>query len=120
MIRSLRITNGENVVPAAPPLSLGGRPMKHTGINLRLTRNGMKLQHSTKGGFWNTISNSPFKPLWNALNWHLLPLHDERMEHSSDYLQAVTLDDLYKDNKVVSNSFIKGEATQDSDVEDEE
>jgi len=120
LIRSLRVTNGEDVVPAAPPFSYAGRPMKHTGINLRLTRNGIKLRHSTTGGLWNTISNSVFKPLWSALTWHLLPLHDDRMENSSDELKKVTLDDLYKDDKVVSKGFMKGEATQDSDVEDEE
>ena len=52
--------------------------------------------------------------------WHLLPLHDDRMENSSDELKKVTLDDLYKDDKVVSKGFMKGEATQDSDVADEE
>ena len=80
----------------------------------------MQFRHSTSGGFWNTISNSVFKPLWSALKWRLLPLHEERMDDNSDALKAVTLDDLYKDDKVVSKSFIKGEATQHGDDEDEE
>ena len=125
MIRSLRVTNGEDIVPAAPPASLPFlgrlRSMKHTGINLRLTSSGMKLRHSTAGGLWNTVSNSVLKPVWGALDWHLLPLHEERMKENKDALNAVTLDGLYKDAKVTNTRLLlTAKPPTTNDDEDEE
>ena len=49
-----------DIVPASPPFSLGFpfRTMKHTGINLRLTKNGYSTVHSSVGGFKNAVKNT--------------------------------------------------------------
>jgi len=126
LIRCLRVTNGEDIVPAIPPFSFGVpivgslRTFKHTGINLRLTKYGMKLRHSSVVTLWNAVSNSIFKPVWGFSDWHGPSLHQDRMKENKDALNAVTLDGLYKDAKVTNKSFIKGEVTQHIDDEDED
>mmetsp|Transcript_23680 Transcript_23680/g.23933 ORF Transcript_23680/g.23933 Transcript_23680/m.23933 type:complete len:92 (-) Transcript_23680:17-292(-) len=84
--------------------------MKHTGINLRLTKNGYSTVHSSVGGFWNAVNNSFLKPVWSLLTWHGLQLHDSRMDEYSKDLNKVTIDDLYKDQTVVSMDFTAGKA----------
>lgn len=112
LLRSLRVTNGEDVVPASPPFSLGFpfRTMKHTGINLRLTKNGYSTVHSSVGGFKNAVKNTFLKPVWRLLTWHGLQLHDSRMDEYYKDLHKITIDDLYKDQTVVSKEFAEGKA----------
>ncbi|OEU06672.1 alpha/beta-hydrolase [Fragilariopsis cylindrus CCMP1102] len=112
LLRSLRVTNGEDIVPASPPFSLGFpfRTMKHTGINLRLTKNGYSTVHSSVGGFKNAVKNTFLKPVWRLLTWHGLQLHDSRMDEYYKDLSKVTIDDLYKDQTVVSKEFAEGKA----------
>jgi len=112
LLRSLRVSNGEDIIPASPPFSLGFpfRTMKHTGINLRLTKNGYSTVHSSVGGFQNAVKNTFFKPVWSLLTWHGLQLHDSRMDEYSKDLNKVTIDDLYKDQTVVSMDFTAGKA----------
>ena len=122
LIRSLRINTGEDIVPSILPTSLGllPRTMKHTGINLRLTKKGMKLNHSSNGGVFNALKNTFFKPVWSGLKWHSLPLHESRMRDNIDALSEKTLDELYEDKTVVSKKFIEGKKTtqhSDDDVE---
>lgn len=117
-IRSLRVNNGEDLVPSIPTTSLGfgrKRNMKHTGINLRLTKKGMRLTHSSNSGLFNAVRNSLFKPIWSGLTWHGLPLHEERMQNNIKELSSKTLDELYKDKKVVSKSFAKGDVIKEDD-----
>jgi len=114
LIRSLRINNGEDIIPTIPPISLGARKrlMKQTGINCRLHSGGVKLVHSSKNGFFDKIvgamRNSFLKPIWNAGKWHDIPLHKSRMIASRDILSAKTLDELYKDPAVVGKDFLAG------------
>jgi len=112
LLRSLRVSNGEDIVPASPPISLGlpFSTMKHTGINLRLTKNGYSTVHSSVGGFQNAVKNTFLKPVWSLLHWHSLQLHDSRMDEYSKDLNKVTIDDLYKDQTVVSKDFTEGKA----------
>lgn len=107
-LRSLRINNGEDSVPTVPSTSLGiiKRNMKHPGMNLRLTDKGMRISHSSNVGLMNALRNSIFKPIWKALTWHGLALHEERMKYNIDRLTSTKLDDLYKDRKVVSKNFL--------------
>jgi len=80
--------------------------MKHPGMNLRLTDKGMRISHSSNVGLMNALRNSIFKPIWKALTWHGLALHEERMKYNIDRLTSTKLDDLYKDRKVVSKNFL--------------
>ncbi len=109
LIRHLRINNGEDIVPAVPPFSLlRKRLMKHTGINLRLTAWGKRIEHSSRANLWTAILNSIFKPIFGLLTWHFLPLHETRMEMIAEELKGLKLDDLYKDETIVSLDFIEG------------
>ena len=71
------------------------------------------------GGFGTALRNSIFKPAYRLLHWHGLPLHEERMDKNKAALEAVTLDELYKDKKVVSKEFVQGGVTQQGDDKDE-
>jgi len=114
LVRCLRINNGEDIVPALPPFSLGAikRGMKHTGIHCRLYNGGVKLAHTSQDGLINNISNvignSIFKPVWKVLTWHGLPLHEVRLEDAKSRLSAQTIDELYKDESVVGRDFLNG------------
>jgi len=114
LIRSLRINDGEDIIPALPPFSLGGkkRLMKHTGINCRLYNGGLKFAHTSRDGFLNnicnSISNSLFKPVWNILSWHSLKLHYDRIVDTKERLSETTIDELYKDETVVGSNFLSG------------
>jgi len=122
LLRMLRINNAEDVVPTLPTWSVGWkkRTMKHVGINLRLNKKSYSIIHTTMTGTWNAIQNSIFKPVWNALQWHSLPLHEERMSRSYKDLSAIMMDDLYKDKAVVSKSFLKAKTIQhDKEGQDE-
>ena len=108
-------------VPAIPTNSIGigkRRSMKHTGINLRLTKKGMRLIHSSNSGLTNAIRNTFLKPIWKGLTWHGLPLVEKRLQNNADKLTAVTLDDLYKDDSIVSSSFKEGQVNHDEDERD--
>ena len=108
-LRSLRVTNSEDIVPAIPNISLSKiQLMKHGGINLRLYSKKFRLEHSSKKGFRNALRNSIFKPIWNGGEWHSLELYEERFEKIAKELKTKNLDDLYKDYKVVSKKFIDG------------
>ena len=109
LIRHLRINNGEDIVPAVPPFSLiRTRLMKHTGINLRLTRCGKRIEHSSRANLWTAIINSVFKPIFCVVTWHVLRTHETRMERIAEELKGLKLDDLYKDETIVSLDFIEG------------
>ena len=115
LIRCLRINNGEDIVPALPPFSIGIGPkklMKHCGLNLRLIKGGFKTEHTTHvgpfGGVFSAMQNSIMKPIWNGLEWHLLPLHETRLEDAKAKLEQVTIDQLYKDPNVVGKNFLQG------------
>jgi hypothetical protein len=118
LIRMLRIVNVEDVVPTLPPLSIGWtrRAMKHVGINLRLSEDTYTIVHTTGLGFgvWNAIQSSVFKPVWNALKYHGLELHQKRMYGNITDLSAIMIDDLYKDKTVVSEDFIRSKTTQNN------
>jgi len=113
LLRSLRIVNEEDIVPTFNPISapFPRKPMKHTGINLRLTnKNGYTTVHSSISGFWNAVKNDLLQvpSLWNGLGWHHLTLYADRMADNMKGLNAVTIDDLYNDPTVVSKEFIEG------------
>jgi predicted lipase len=109
LLRHLRINNGEDIIPAIPNLSLfPWRPMKHIGMNLRLTRSGFHIEHTSLANVWTSIRNSIFKPIWFLLRWHGVPLHDTRMNNNVEELKNLTLDDLYRNEKYVSKDFIDG------------
>jgi hypothetical protein len=123
LVRSLRVNNGEDIVPALPPFSLGKKKktMKHTGINLRLSDEGVSFCHSSLDGISNKIKNSILKPIWNGLEWHLLPLQNERFDKATQLLTKTTIDDLYLDETVVGKRFLQGEiADYDGDEASDE
>ena len=112
MIRYLRVNTDQDVVPALLPMSLGWKKrfMKHVGLNLRLTCKSFILTHpNTNGcGIMNAVRNAVIKP-WCfipcciprcGLKYHLLPLHEDRMEMHRDTLQTMNLEDLYDDEKL--------------------
>lgn len=110
LLRALRITNGEDLVPAIPFWSfLRKRLMKHEGINLRLTSGEPRIEHSTLCNFFTALRNSIFKPIWKLTWWHKLALHHQRLEKIKDQLMELKLDDLYKNPLIVSKAFIDGE-----------
>ena len=113
LVRYLRVTNDNDIVPALPPFSLGvkKRLMKHAGINLRLTSNSFILSHPNSNGLGivNAMRNSILKPVWSVLKYHLLPLHEERMDMHKEALQNMHLNDLYADEKLVGKNFDRDE-----------
>jgi hypothetical protein len=121
LIRCLRIVNVEDPVPALFPISLGYfalsrfRTMKHTGINLRLSNKGIRLEHSSKAGVVTAIRNSLLKPVWmflfSSLSPHSLERNNNRLLENVEALDAMKLDDLYKDENVVSAKFLAGEVS---------
>ncbi len=109
LIRHLRINNGEDIVPAIPPISFfRKRLMKHTGINLRFEFWGYSLQHTSRANLWSAVGNSMFKPVFLLNYFHSLSLHLLRLDEHANELKAMSLDDLYKDDTVVSSDFIDG------------
>eukprot|EP00751_Fragilariopsis_kerguelensis_P046762 CAMPEP_0170989022 /NCGR_PEP_ID=MMETSP0736-20130129/7519_1 /TAXON_ID=186038 /ORGANISM="Fragilariopsis kerguelensis, Strain L26-C5" /LENGTH=435 /DNA_ID=CAMNT_0011413447 /DNA_START=141 /DNA_END=1448 /DNA_ORIENTATION=+ len=111
LLRSLRIFNENDFIPVFPPISLNflPKPMKHTGINLRLTEeNGYTIGHSSNDGFWNAVNNSFVKLFKKRLFEHGPQAHGDRLVDNKKELNAVTIDGLYKDKTVVSNDFIEG------------
>mmetsp|Transcript_7298 Transcript_7298/g.10658 ORF Transcript_7298/g.10658 Transcript_7298/m.10658 type:complete len:429 (+) Transcript_7298:160-1446(+) len=112
LIRYLRVTNDGDTVPTLPPLSLGRkRLMKHVGINLRLCKNKFILSHPNSNGFGvvNAMRNSIFKPWWAIMKYHLLPLHEERMDAHKDTFQSMYINDLYADKKLMGKAFKRDE-----------
>ena len=114
-------------MPSLPPFSLGKRKklMKHTGINLRLTDKGVRFSHTSQDGLFKNlkkwVGNSIFKPIWNGLEWHLLPLHDKRFDEFAHVIGEKTLDELYLDESVVGKKFLQGEiAAYDGDEASDE
>ena len=109
-LRSLRVTNSEDIVPAIPNISMSKiQPMKHGGINLRLYSNKkFRLEHSSKSGFRTALRNSLFKPIWNADEWHSLDLYQARFETLAEELKTKKLDDFYQDQQVVCQKFLDG------------
>jgi len=114
LLRMLRISNAEDIVPALPMWSLGikKRTMKHVGINLRLKKKSYSIIHTTMTGTWNAVQSSIFKPVWKLLRWHSLSLHDERISSNYEDLSAIMIDDLYKDKAVVSKDFLNAKNIQ--------
>jgi len=111
LLRHLRINVAEDVVPTIPPFSLGftRRALKHVGINLRLNGNkSYSIHHSTNGSFGSAVKNSIFKPVWNALKYHMLPEHYDRLKDNEDDIEKLSIDDLYQDISVVSKDFSEG------------
>jgi len=106
LLRSLRINNGEDLVPTLPPWSLlRKRLMKHAGMYLRLTRKGHHIEHTSKQSFASGLRNSVFKPVWRLAKWHSLRLHSDRFERDEKTLSSLMLDDLYRDESYVDKSF---------------
>lgn len=86
--------------------------MKHTGINVRLFKGGMRVKHSSVGGFFNAMRNSVLKPVLGALKWHGLELHSNRLDDVKDELSEKTIEELYKDEKVVGKDFLAGKISK--------
>lgn len=117
-----------DAIPALPPVSLNFLPkaMKHAGLYLQLTeKNGYTIGHSSSDGFWKAVNNKGvFTVLLLYLNsWILLlgslyktllahqpQLHADRMVEDKKELNAVIIDNLYKDTTVVSNDFVEGKS----------
>jgi predicted lipase len=113
LLRSVRITNYDDVVPTLPAASwlfLGPR-MTHAGINIRLISRGRSIvEHSSRANFRTAIRNSMLKPAWRHLTTkaHSLETHKDRLENGKEKLLGMTIDGLYKDNTIVSQDFIEG------------
>jgi len=123
LVRSLRVNNAEDIIPASPPISLGRKKkfLKHTGINLRLFDGGASFCHSSQDDISNKIKNSILKPIWNFLEWHDPPLLNERLIKEAPLLTKTTLDDLYLDETVVGKRFLQREvADYDGDEASDE
>jgi len=109
LLRSLRLNNAEDIVPAVPPISLlRKRCMKHVGINLRLSKSDYRLEHSSRANISTAFRNCVIKPICCFLTWHKMLTIKCRLENNKAALEAVTLDELYKNETIVSKSFIEG------------
>jgi len=113
LLRLLRISNGEDAVPAGPPFLISifrlFRLQKQVGINLRLSSGGKYiLEHSSRCNIWTALRNTIFKPVCLFTTWHGIPLHKKRMKKIMPELMKYKLDDLYKDPKIVSEDFLNG------------
>jgi len=108
LLRHLRTNNDNDLVPSVPPFSLGWpyKRMKHIGINLRLTNKKIKIVHPTNQGLFSKLENNAFKPVWNIMKYHLLPLHNERLMKHKDKLSSMKLEEMYEDRKIVGKKFI--------------
>jgi len=112
LLRSIRVTNADDIVPALPFISFIGRRrfMKQVGINVRVSRWGCRVEHSSRANFWTALRNTFFKPIWLLMRWHGLEKHDERIEQYAEQLKGMTVDDIYTNEKYVSKNFIDGKA----------
>jgi len=110
LVRHLRVTNADDPVPTALPISFWPiRPMKHTGINLRLSRRDTyRVAHSSMGGLINALLNSMIKPFWRLVfgDSHGVMTVAKRMCVHEE-LKEKTIDELYKDPSVVSKEFLE-------------
>jgi len=110
LLRSVRVTNYDDVVPTLPSASwlFVGSRMTHAGINIRLISGGRSIiEHSSRANFRTAIRNSMLKPIWRG-GAHCMKTHGDRLESGKEKLQGMRIDDLYKDNTVVSQDFIDG------------
>ena len=113
MLRSVRISNGDDPVPTAPPLGnmIFGKRMAHAGINIRLTSSGYRIEHSSRANLRTALSNSILKPIWKMMrdpSPHSLDSNFERFRRHKEEFEALKLDDLYKNDTIVSQDFIDG------------
>jgi len=111
LLRSVRVTNYDDTVPTLPSASwlFVGSRMTHAGINIRLISGGRSIiEHSSRANFRTAIRNSMLKPYWRSSSAHSLQTHIDRLESGKEKLQGMRIDDLYKDNTVVSQDFIDG------------
>ena len=111
LIRYLRVTNANDAVPTLPPFSLGLRKrlMKHVGIHLRLTGDSFSLSHPNTNGLFIALRNSVLKPIWNVLKYHDLKTHEYRMYAHKEAFRNMYLDDLYNDEKIMGEKFMRDE-----------
>jgi len=109
LIRYLRVTVDSDVIPTAPPFSLGWRRrlMKHVGINLRLANDSFNINHPNTNGLRNAFSNSLFKPVWSLLYYHSTKTHGDRMDKQKETLKNMYLNDLYDDEKIMGKEFTR-------------
>jgi len=106
LLRSLRMCHPEDIVPAIPFISFfRKRLMKHVGMNVRLGKSSIRIEHSSKANFMTALRGSIFKPICRLTTWHTLPLHEERFAEKAEELKKFTLDDLYEDTDYVNAEF---------------
>ena len=107
----LRIYNNEDIVPAGLGfLIFRPRQLKQVGIGVRMYAAPGKyhLEHSSRSNFRTFLRNLIFKPIWFLTHWHGLFLHHQRFFHGEDKWKNTKLDDLYKDETIVSPEFLEG------------
>ena len=102
LLRSLRLNNREDIVPTIFFF------LKHVGINLRLSKSGYFLEHTSRANIWTAFRNSIIKPICCFGHWHSLTLTRRRFDNNKEALEAVTLNELYNNEIIVSKGFIDG------------
>ena len=112
LIKYLRITNSEDVIPTLPPFSLGWnkRFMKHVGIHLNLKETAYEISHPNgRNGFFAALNNSILKPVWDVMTYHMLPITSDRINMHRDDLSKVTIDGIYQDETIMGKNFNREE-----------
>lgn len=109
LLKHLRVTNVEDIVPTIPPFTLSLRNMglfKHAGIHLSLHDSGFDIEYPHGDNrltrmLGNTMLKSPFK----MISYHGLNYVSERFEKDEEKFNEMTLADLYKNKDIVGPDF---------------
>lgn len=112
LIRYLRVTISEDLVPAIPPLSLHlklwkKRFYKHVGLQLKLFNNGFQFVYPRKDNRWSRSIGNNFatKRSWNVGKYHDLQLVNDRIDEHIDVFGTTYIDELYRNKSVVGDLF---------------
>ena len=121
-----RIRKSENCGDKGP---FTCKPFKHVGVNIRLleqkqkpckpgeenSKHSCQIVHSSNDGLMNAIRNNSILPIlfipvaWikfgDAFHYHYCNVHFSRLFENKDFLEKLTIEDLYGDETYVSKAF---------------
>ena len=133
LLRCLRFSVNRDPICATPSVSIPGwirkdgdsgetgrftcQPFKHVGLNIRLCNNSCEIVHSSNVGLVNAIRNNSILPIFFfvPMAWittgYPFHYHTNKFYLKSfvckhnNILQKWTMDDLYRDENIVSKAF---------------